>query len=411
MEASFQWQQRERGSVGPNYTHSELGELDGALQSHLDGLHIAGAAGLDDYRGLLGCDGGDAFTLAVVTAKLDIGLLEDVIDSLEDEALEPDIQDGLIAALAWLPFQKARSIIENWKNSDDVARKSIAIGAAIRQRYDPGACLVTAAFSEDVGMRSLALRGAGDLDRVDLQLHLQRGFNDSDLECRYQARRSGLLLGLPGVAGSLIEPMLSGGPRSDDACRLAMYYLPPDAAHELQQSLARQAETMRYAVIGAGATGDPQYVPWLLQVIEHTDYARVAMDAIICITGVNLEDENLEGSAPKDFEDGPTDDPDDSDVELPDDDDIQWPEPAAVQAWWQKHGRQRFAAGARYLFGAKRDRAGLRTVLVRGNQRVRAIAAFELAQTHRERLKTFDTTAPVRRQRIVMANNGLIALG
>ncbi len=414
LDASFQWQQRERASTAPNYTLSELSGLDTMLQSNLDGLHRAGKLGFDHYREFLDNDDGDAFTLAAVAARIDMSLLEDVIDSLEDEADDPDIRDGLIAALAWLPFQKASPIIDRWKSSADIVRRSIAIGAAIRQRYDPGTCLAEAALSEDAGLRSLALRGAGELGRVDLQLHLQRGFKDPDSECRYQARRSALLFRLPGVAGSLIEPMLSGGTRSDDACRLAMYYLPPDASHELQQNLSGQDKTVRFAVIGAGATGDPRYLPWLLQVIEHADYARVAMDAIISITGVNLEDENLEGSAPAGFEEGPTDDPDDSDVEVPDDDDIEWPDPTAVQAWWQDHGRHRFEVGTRYLYGEKRDRAGLRTVLMRGNQRVRTIAAFELAQTHRERLNTFntfDTTAPARRQRIVMANNGLIGLG
>ncbi len=409
VDAAFLYYQRQIASTAPNYQLSELAEIDNKIIAHLEGLHLAGQKALPAYTDDMDTEAGDAFVLASVAARHGSDALEAVVDSLEGT---PEAIEGVIAALSWLPLALAAPIVDRWNLSIDVARRCMGLGGAIAHRHPVRQLLSEAAMHGDARLRRIAIAGAGELGQDDMQPYVQRCMADEDPDCRFQARRSSLLLRMPSAAGSLIEPMLSGEPEAEDACRLAMRYLPADAARELQANLSADAKTARLGIIGAGVMGDPAYVPWLIGAMATPEYSRIAMDAITTITGVNVEDENLDGDIPDGFKEGPTADPDDSDIEVPDDDDIEWPNPAAVAAWWQDHGSKRFTTGTPYLFGEKRDRAGLRTVLASGNQRVRALAAFELAQTRKDRASgpssIFDTTAPVARQRAVMARNGMM---
>ena len=239
-----------------------------------------------------------------------------------------------------------------------------------------------------------------------MQLQLQRSFNDDDLNCRYQARRSALLLRMPNAAAALVETLLGGGLYADEACRLAMRYMPADSSADLCAKLAGQEATMRLAVIGAGATGNPAYVPWLLQSMQRADCARVALDALVAITGVDPEAEDMIGEEPEGFKEGPSSDPDDSDVEIPADAALAWPAHEAAEGWWQRES-SRFETGQFYLMGQTRDRAGLRHVLVHGSQSLRVVAAIELALTGEDGGSVFDTQAPTSRQSAVLAANEL----
>jgi len=403
LVGSFVFQQRERASRAANYRLAELAELDDQLAAHLEGLRLAGQAGLAICREAGVNDPSEAFVIASTAAHLGCDVLEQVLDPLVDD---PELAVGLAAAVGWLPYGSARLLIEHWHGSTRVGLQRVAIGGALAHRHDPGRALADAASSDDPGLRALALATAGELGREDLHLHLQRSWHDPDPACRFQSRRTALLLRVPQAADALAELALSGDACAEPACRLAMRYASPAPARAWHQRLAGARSTLRLAVIGAGASGDPAYLPWLLDIMAEPEFARAAIDAVTAITGVDVEEQNLEGDAPKRFQDGPTDDPDDPDVAIPDDIDVEWPDVDAVRAWWSRNARA-FSTGTLYLMGKPRDNAGLRHVLVHGSQKLRAVAAFELAQTAPSRLATFPTTAPATRQRALLKMHGL----
>ena len=63
-------------------------------------------------------------------------------------------------------------------------------------------------------------------------------------------------------------------------------------------------------------TGDPAIMPWLIQMMEVPELARVAGESFTMITGVDIAYEDLEGEWPEGFEAGPTENPEDENVEM-----------------------------------------------------------------------------------------------
>jgi uncharacterized protein (TIGR02270 family) len=108
------------------------------------------------------------------------------------------------------------------------------------------------------------------------------------------------------------------------------------------------------------------------------ELARVAAESFVAITGVDLQDERLEGGCPDGFSAGPSEAPGDDNVEMDPDEDLPWPEPKRVATWWERNGSA-FEPGRRYHAGRSIDDASLREMLAAGTQRQRAGAAIELA--------------------------------
>ena len=106
-----------------------------------------------------------------------------------------------------------------------------------------------------------------------------------------------------------------------------------------QKELAENPESARLAVMGAGAIGDPAFIPWLIEQMKVPEVARVAGESFTMITGVDIAYEDLEGEWPEGFEPGPNEDPDDENVEMDPDENLPWPDPELIQKWWNNHRR------------------------------------------------------------------------
>ncbi len=124
--------------------------------------------------------------------------------------------------------------------------------------------------------------------------------------------------------------------------------------------------------------GDPASIPWLIQIIEVPELARVAGESFAMITGVDIAYEDLEGEWPEGFEAGPTENPEDEDVALDPDEDFPWPEPQLISNWWDKNKRN-FSTGTSYLLGKPIKKKNLQLVLKNECQRQRTAAGLEIA--------------------------------
>jgi uncharacterized protein (TIGR02270 family) len=149
------------------------------------------------------------------------------------------------------------------------------------------------------------------------------------------------------------------------------------------------------AAIGAGASGDREHVPWLIDIMATPQLARVAAEAYAFITGANWQG-GEQGHPPADFRTGPNEDPKDANVALDPDDGLPWPDVQKVKSHWSKI-EGTLLPGRRYFLGGPISADRLHATLRDGWQRQRAAAAMELALlTPGQPL--FDVKAPAFRQ-------------
>ena len=200
--------------------------------------------------------------------------------------------------------------------------------------------------------------------------------SSDDEACRYAAAWSAVVLDRPAGPSALWDVAAGGGPFAEQASRAAVSRLDPADAEKRLRGLHHSDP--RAAIAGAGALGCSASISWLLDDLAEPEMARLAGEAIHCITGVDWKEAGLEGSAPDGFSAGPNDDPADEDTDLDPDESLAWPEPEAVRRWWSQHAGE-FDATQRYLLGKPMTPPWLERVLRSGSQPVRALAALELA--------------------------------
>jgi uncharacterized protein (TIGR02270 family) len=187
----------------------------------------------------------------------------------------------------------------------------------------------------------------------------------------------------------------------DRTIQLVLRCMDIATAQSWLQGLARFPDTLRHVIRGAGIVGDPAFMPWIISQMENEEVARVASEAFIMITGVDFDEENLEGEWPEEFEAGPTENPKDENVDMDPDEDLPWLEPNLVAQWWEKN-KHRYQEGVRYLAGRPIAIEHCRHVLKNGYQRQRRAAALELTiRVPGEPL--FNTSAPGKRQKQLLA--------
>jgi uncharacterized protein (TIGR02270 family) len=396
-EASFLWLLRLFAVSRPNYSLGDLIKLDNRIEAHLHGLHIAGQAGwsliLETLKFDEPCDFFPAGFLAFETGR------QDRIDFLSGKLAEkPELAAGVISALGWMRYERAKAHLESLVSSHQPAFRAIGIGAFAIHRVDPGRILNEAIGDEHPAVRARALRAVGELGRIDLLPRMRVAHTDPDDDARFAAAWSGTLLSPNLDSLSVLRTFAeSPGPFSGKAMQTTVRRMDLSGAKAWQASLSRRRNRMRAATVAAGAIGDPELISWLIGQMDSPILARIAGEAFTMITGVDFAGEHLDRSPPQGVEFGPTDDPADENVDMDPDEHLPWPDPTATHKWWAKNQKQ-FQKGVRYLLGKPMSPVWLREVLHVGRQRQRAAAALELAIRQPGR-SLFEVRAPGFRQR------------
>jgi uncharacterized protein (TIGR02270 family) len=377
-EAAFLWQLRDAAVRAPHYTLADLSRLDGRVEAHLDGLVVAGDAGWEIcLGGLARGEGGEAFAAAVLAFQG--GSDHRFRELLEIGSATPERSRGLISALGWLPLERAKEPIRRLLLEESPTPRRLGIAAAAIHRQPLRWPLARALKDEDAPLRARAIRAVGELGLGNYLDAVRESLNHEDRRCRFAAAWTHALLAEePRAADHLRAFATPGGMLGERAVLVAMRRMKPVDARTWWESLAGDPERVRLAVLGSGAIGDPEAIPWLIEQMQVPSLARVAGESFATITGVDLASEGLEGQWPEGFEAGPTEDPADEDVAMDPDENLPWPDPGAVQTWWDRN-RPRFSPGSRYLLGQPIDLDGLHRVLKEGRQRQRTAATIELA--------------------------------
>jgi uncharacterized protein (TIGR02270 family) len=394
-EAPFLWLQRAAAVHAPNYTLSQLAELDERLEAQIDGLRVAADEGWRAAEEAAASGGAqDVFPAAVLALEAQDGRFETMLDRLRET---PEAAPGLIAALGWTEAVRMGPTVRTLLRGADPFRYMLGIAACGVHRINPGGRLDEALDSTAGPVRARALRSIGELGQRDLLPTVLQALNDRSRSARFWAAWSAVRLGDRGQAYVALEHLATQpGERQQDALRLALAVLDQNASHNLLQNLGPSLDNQRLRIIGAGIIGDTRDVPWLIEQMENPMLARLAAEAFVLLTGADINSEQMEVPPPKEFEDGPSDDPEDEDVVVPEDVALPWLDAAKIRAWWEENS-SRFSASARWFMGAPVSEMSCRAVLKVGFQRQRRLAALHLAILNPGGV-LFNTSAPATRQ-------------
>lgn len=375
-EAAFLWSLRDRATGDWAYDLRGLAELEERVEAHIDGLRLAGEAGLSTSFAALDDEGepGTTFVAALLSVeRSDLRSIARVLDVAGSGLSAREI----VAALAWAPWERVQRIMPGLLSARcPPALHWIGLGGCAARRVAPGQTLTYALYSEDERLLARALKTAGQLGRKDL-VHVieDRMTVDSEI-CRFWAAWAATLLGSARAIDVLWSIAETGALFSERACALASRKTSASDGLSRISALAAGGR-LRVGLAGAAALGDIAVIPWLLEVMEEPAAMRRAGLAFTMTTGLDLVDQKLAGKAPEGFVAGPNDDPDDAHV-LPDpDESLPWPDAPVLRGWWSRESVH-FKPGVRYFLGQPIAHDWLETALHAGRQPARAAAAEEL---------------------------------
>lgn len=396
-ESAFLWQLRDAAVSAPHYSLDDLARLDARVEDQLDGLRAMGEPGWGAVaQNLESGQAGEVFAAGVLALRA--GDPEKIQTAFEAGTASPEAARGLISALGWLPYEQASPHIRTLLNASDPPSKSAGIAASAIHRKSPGPALPSAFRSDDPRLKARAFRAAGELGLASSHAALSLGIKSSHPAVRFWAAWSDVLLtGDKTALGCLRSMAEAGGCNAERAVGLVVRRLATSEAVNWVRRLMKDLGQVRLAVVGAGALGDPQVIPFLIERMNVPKLARVAGESFSLITGAQIAYDQLEAEQPEGFESGPSEDPNDERVAMDADQDLYWPDPALIQKWWGAR-QSNFKPGVRYLLGKPITEESAAEALQSGYQRQRAAAAIELAILKPGK-PLFEVRAPGARQR------------
>jgi uncharacterized protein (TIGR02270 family) len=379
-EAAFLWNLRHTAVSAPHYNLQDLADLDERVEAHIDGLRIAGEYGLEVcMKNLEYKEAGEIFAASVLALENDdADRLETLYQIVEST---PETIPGLISAFGWVQPDQLQGKVNALLISQKSLWRRIGISVCAIHRVDPGHYLESSIKDDDIDLSCRAIRAAGELGRKDLKPLLLRIVEGDDSKRPFWSSWSAVLLGDRGTGLAQLKRIAGQKNKYQMlALPLAMRILDKNEIKKMIGGLAQQQDSLRVAVIASGLSGDPAYIPWLIQQLEIAAVARVAGEAMSLVMGVDIAYQDLEGEWPEGFKAGPIGHPEDDDVAMDPDEDLPWADPALMAQWWAQH-QQDFIPDNRYLLGKPVSEKQCNVVLRTGFQRQRKVAALDLMQS------------------------------
>lgn len=373
-ETAILWRLRSASASSAAFSLSSLAELDERVEAHLDGLRVAGEAGMEiGLRTTKWEDPGESFAVAALSFEREN---EGALKLAYARAAEnPILASGIISALGWQESRKAHRHTIDLIRSISPVQRLIAVGGASVHRSCPDEILSTALDDADAGVRARACRATGELGRAAFSKRLRQCASGASEVERFWSAWSLAVISSENAALSVLREFLSHPQWHYRAAQVLFRRVELPSALELHRRLADKTENARLAIMAAGVIGDPALVPWLLEYLANPKLLRLAADAFQTITGADFVMDRLRnGSPPR----PPA--PEDDGTEAADDPDepLTWPNVEAVRNWWTQR-RGQFTPGVRYILGKPMTIDWLKEVLRDGKQHQRAAAALEVA--------------------------------
>lgn len=394
--------QRLNLETSPEVKLDHLERLDSRIAANLDALSVAGEQGWKTCLSLLeSASPGETFCSAAMA--LTSGNTDQVSRILTLYSALSEVRSSIGAAGGWTNWDTQQHTQRALLASGQPAAQQLAINVFSQHRADPGANLQSLIqnLQSDCPKRAplfaAALEAAGLLGRRELLPEVEQQSRQENTPVRFQASWSAALLGSQNTLRQLGEFALQPCELQHRALSLLLKILPLPSAHNFIQALSNNPANPRAVIKAVGITGDPFYMPWLIQQMNDLQFSRLAGESFSFITGVDLAYQDLERKPPEDFESGPNDDPNDPNVDQDEDDNLPWPDVQKVTHWWWQHSQQ-FQQGTRYFMGKTISGEHCLEVLKNGFQRQRMAAAVYLCLLNPGSV-LFPTAAPAWRQK------------
>src|SRR5258708_210512 len=234
-EAAFLWMLRATAVHASHYLLKDLTRLDGRVEAHLDGLRVNGDAGWELAKAA-DSPGGvfAAAVLAVESGKEDrVGFV------LEKGAATPAASRGLISALGWLPYERAKEVIQKLSVSDRLRLRHIGLAAAAAHRQHPPFSLSSVLRENDPLLKARVFKAVGQFGSTDVLTGLKHYLDGDDPRCSFWAAWSGALVyGDPTTHAPPQHIAERGGTFAERAAQLACRRLDLRLANRWRQRLA-----------------------------------------------------------------------------------------------------------------------------------------------------------------------------
>lgn len=357
--------------------------LDNRIDANLDGLRCYHNA-IDKLLDVLGesVDNGFIFTASILaTETKNTELLKCILAKVESEH---DSLPGLLSAYSWIPEGFTKALVPRLFSLSTIGQ-ILALHLCQHHFIRAETQLEWALTQDNVNIQTAGLDTVSTLGLTELLPACRKLLASTDERVAMHAQRTCVLL--EQNPSSLLEAVLRAKPEQQRmALPLLLTCLPLPQAAPFLSTLAKTTEDKRLLLLCAGQLGDPSCIPALLRLMQNAALARIAAFAFSFITGLDLTEHNMEGSAPAEFEAGPTDSPEDDEVASDPDEGLPWPDRDKLAQWWEHNGST-FKPGIRYLMGKEISREHCLDVLETGNQAQRQMAALHL--------KKMDPAAPL----------------
>ena len=233
-------------------------DCDDRLAAHLDGLSVAGRHAWPFCQAALeGLSAGAMFTAAVqAIAEKDDSKLDSLMALAEASA---DARAGLMSAFAWLEPAQLQGVVKGLLSSDNAFRRCTGITACAMHRVNPSLGARGELQDPDAGVRTRALRTAGELGIRELMPTCAAAAREENPEYQFWGAHSALLLGDRDRALPVLEEVAkTGGARSGRAFRLALQAMSVTSGHAFLKALARSSAHRRMLIAGSALVGDPR---------------------------------------------------------------------------------------------------------------------------------------------------------
>ena len=378
-DAAFLWLLRSNSESSSFYSKEDVIELDQRIAGHLEGLISAAQLGWEIcLQNLEYEEAGESFVAAFIafqsgdTARINL---------ICDKALDnPEMTAGLVSALGWLNESKAKLLIKRFLNSTDPNYLYLGIAACSICRFDPNQqlnhILQDAKIVDHAELYARSLRLIGEIKRHDLVSALNQATDAKHKSVRFWANWSAVLLGNISAINQLVPFVLEDNLFEDHALELVFNALPLEQARQLITDMAEDESQTRTMINAIAVLGDTDNVSRLIQKMSQSIFARQAGLSFSLITGIDLEQYQLDKEFEVAFKDDLGGDIED-DAENPDNG-LAWPDQNKVKTFWEGHGKS-LEAGQRYFMGQPVTSDSLQQVLHNGNQMQRSAAALKLA--------------------------------